>query len=170
MSSQKEVTRIHPYTAATIRFVEVWLAHMAERGWKLKSLKGWKFSFTRCQSSVRKYFMYLGFDASKGYYEHYSYVKRTYGLNSSPLDRLDSVFEVDPCKANEELDKYYSQRDRYYCHKYGSVAVLLLVFELGTCILADYWGSWVPACMLILPTVYCVISFILVLVTRVCSR
>ena len=40
---------------------------MADDGWKRKSVKRWRFSFVKCQRSVRRYFMYLSFDAGSGF-------------------------------------------------------------------------------------------------------
>lgn len=45
---------------------------MAGAGWKLKSVKRWRFSFVKCQRSVRRYFMYLSLDAGNGFVDEFS--------------------------------------------------------------------------------------------------
>ena len=161
MCAVKEIQRIHPYTAATITSVEAWLSEMSVGGWKLRSVKGWRFSFVRCQPAARRYFMYPGFDASRGFFDEYSHARRKYALGSTSLRRSDSIFEVDLRKADLELDAFYARRNRFYRRKYGGVALLLLVFALISGILAYAWGSLVPACILVLPTVYFLSMFLL---------
>lgn len=161
MCAAKEIQRIHPYTAATITSVEAWLSEMSVGGWKLRSVKGWRFSFVRCQPAARRYFMYPGFDASRGFFDEYSHARRKYALGSAALERSASIFEVDPRKADRELEACYSRRSRFYRRKYGGVALLLLAFELISCILAYAWGSWIPACILVLPTAYFLSMFLL---------
>lgn len=161
MSEDKELRRIHPYTAATIVSVEKWLADMSAGGWKLRSVKGWRFSFVRCQPAPRRYFLFPGFDVSNGFYDEYYHARRKYALGSTALQRSHSIFEVDLRKADPELDACYSRRNRFYRRKYGSVALLLLAFALVSCVLARAWGSWVPACVLALPAVYFLSMFLL---------
>ena len=163
MSAEREIQRIHPYSAATINHLETWLSRMADDGWKLKSVKGWRFSFIKCQSSVRQYFMYLCFDSSKGFFDEFYHAKRRYSLRNTSLNRSNSIFEVDLRKADQELNNYYSRRNKFYSRKYGSIALLLLVFELLSCFFAKIWGSWVPAAILALPTVYFIICFVLLI-------
>ena len=161
MSAERELKRIHPYSAATINHLEKWLSKMSADGWKLKAVKGWHFSFVKCQSSVRQYFMYLSFDASRGFFDEFYQAKRQYSLSNTSLDRSNSIFEVDLRKADQELNNYYIRRNKFYRRKYGSIALLLLMFELLSCFFAKYWGSWVPASILALPTAYFIICCIL---------
>lgn len=163
MSAEQEIHIIHPYSAATINHLETWLSKMADDGWKLKSVKGWRFSFIKCQSSVRQYYMYLSFDASKGFFDEFYHAKRKYSLSNTSLDRSNSIFEVDLKKADHELNNYYYRRNKFYSRKYGSIALLLLVFELLSCFSANNWGSWLPASILALPTIYFIICFVLLI-------
>ena len=43
MTEKKEI--FHPWGKANINQTELWLSHLAEEGWALESVQGWRFIF-----------------------------------------------------------------------------------------------------------------------------
>ena len=110
---------------------ENWLHQMAEKGWLLVGLKGWLFEFECIKPANKKFFIYSGFDASKGISFDYHSAKVKYAKSSSILNKKDlCVFEVDLKKEDEEFLYYLRSRNRYYMRFYVKQFIFSLFLTL----------------------------------------
>lgn len=166
-------TMLHPYTPAMVNYVEKWLTKMSLDGWKLVDKKGWQFCFVRSRKEARHYFIYSGFDASKGIsYDFYRakdiYAKSKADINKRLYDvtqinkRVYDIFEVAPCKIDRQFYDYRIMRNRYYRNHYVKLAIFSFVFIalslIGLLINPKFWISGVP---FLISFVYAVISAIM---------
>ena len=116
---------------------------MAKSGWLLVGLNGWLFEFEGVKSCDKKFFIYSGFDASRGISFDYYLAKEKYSKKSSRLNKKSSwVFEVDSLKIDEQFFQYLNLRNSYYMNFY----IKLLLFNLilsGVCVplfsCMNYW-------------------------------
>lgn len=63
MTEKKEI--FHPWGKANINQTELWLSHLAEEGWALESVQGWRFIFRSASPHYRCYFLYRALDINK---------------------------------------------------------------------------------------------------------
>ena len=119
----------HPYIPAMINHVEKWLTDMSDKGWKLVRKDGWKFYFIKSFKQERRYFMYTGFDASKGFSHEYYRAQKKFAKSGTEINkRTDGVFEVDPCKMDDDFHFYRMIRNKYYRKHYIKLALFSSFF------------------------------------------
>lgn len=129
----------HPYIPAMVNQVEKWLTEMSCDGWQLVHKDRWKFYFIKSKKQERQYFIYSGFDASRGIsYEYYSakelYAKSGIEINKQSYD----IFEVDPSKIDSKFYGYRMMRNKYYKNHYIKLAVFSSVFLLLSLVISFF--------------------------------
>ena len=122
------IRKYHFFTPATVIRVEKWLSMMSEKGWRLTSQKGFKFTFISCAPVHREYFIYTGFDSSRGISFDYFMAREKYAIRGNSI-KSNSIFEVNTHLKDEVFEQYVALRNSYYRRHYIG---LLLICLLGT--------------------------------------
>lgn len=158
-------TIIHPYTAAMVSRVEVWLCDMALKGWMLEKKNGWKFTFVQSSPRKREYFMYSPVDLSKGFsFDYYMAEKRYKSNKRKQIIGSHSIFEVDSDKIDEQYSQYKSARTNYYKKHYLKLffATFLCIAVLSVLSIVTEINLLAVIVILLFPLIYFAVSYILV--------
>ena len=123
-------TIMKPYLRATVNEIEDWLTKMAEEGWHLTDLHGWKFTFERKKPASIKYFIcsstrILTFN---GISYDYHTAKMLYQSKSDINKRNLPVFEADTNKIDEHFEEYKRLRNKWYQKEFLAAALLTFLF------------------------------------------
>lgn len=158
-------TIIHPYVPAMINRIEIWLTVMALNGWTVIDFSGWKFTFEEKAPKKIEYFMYSGFDASRGFSYNYYRAKEQYGNNKAKINKSNTgVFEIDTTKKDNNFNKIRVVRNTYYKTHYVKLLIISLVFCLGALLIVlcepNAWGLLFPWVIIL---VYAIVSLWLIL-------
>lgn len=136
MITSKKVFR--PCVHGAVRQTERWLSRQAADGWKLIDYRHGVFTFIKAAPFEAAYFMYSDFDTSPGFWSSFYEARKRYGKSkhNSQLNRKEAsaIFEIDPAKADRELQLLQSERNRFYCRHY----LFLLLFSVIAFIVFSY--------------------------------
>lgn len=161
-------TVIYPYIPAMINRVELWLMSMSLKGYQLINVHGWKFIFKEISPRKIEYFMYGGFDASKGISNDYINAKERYGNRKSKINKqyLD-VFEIDEKKKDEDFNIYINLRNRYYFNHYLKLFIFSILLIVADYIMLStkYLQFELSFIIILIMFIYSTISIIILLLT-----
>ena len=149
---------IIPYTHATINRLESKLTEICQEGWALVSVKFWSFTFIKAKPDNRTYFIYNNPDRTNGIDFDYYSSKSIYRNNKSKLENHLNIFEVDKSKLDSVFYDYITLRNKYYTKYYLSIAILLSVLVVLSCV--SIWQLSIP---LAIPMIYYILSFFIIL-------
>ncbi len=127
---------ILPHTPAMVNEVEYWLENKAKQGWRLINKKLWVFRFVNCRPYASKYFIYNGFDASKGLSFDFHMAKKKFGKAKTLLNKGNlSVFEVDINKVDQSYCEYKNLRNQFYTAHYLKLLFASIFFLAAAIVL-----------------------------------
>lgn len=129
------VRKFSPFAILRISKTENWLKEQAQKGYKLVAYKGWTFTFQKCQSKTREYFIYTspGIEKNDRFLGELSFIKNLYGDRKSTLNkRRQRIIEIDPQKINGDYKFYLLWRNRHYLNYYWKLLVATL-FVFSVC-------------------------------------
>lgn len=136
MIDSKKVFR--PCIHAAVRRIESWLVQQAASGWKLIDYRNGIFTFAKTTPFDAAYFMYSGFNGSRGFRNDFYSARKKYGKNKNKSqlnkDEASDIFEIDLAKADSCLPLLRAMRNRFYMRHY----LLLLLFFVIPCIAFSY--------------------------------
>ena len=118
----------HFYIPAMVNRVERWLSSMSQDGWILTQQKGFRFTFEEQKPAYREYFMYSGFDLSKGFSDQYFWAEKVYRNRKSALRKDPTIFEIDLNRKDGSLEKTIHSRNNFYRNHY--IKLLLFVVAI----------------------------------------
>jgi hypothetical protein len=154
---------ILPYIPAMVNEVELWLENQARHGWRLINKKHWVFRFTSCKPYASKYFIYYGFDASKGISFDFYMAKKKFGKAKALLNKGNSsVFEVDINKVDQSYYEYKKLRNHFYTTHYLKLLFASVIFLVVAIILAalDFLMLFLVV-IWIAPLLYAIVSLLI---------
>ena len=159
-----KVIIIHPFIPAMVNDIENWLLEKSNEGLRLVRMKGWMFVFERSQILSTEYFIYIGFDASKGFSNEYYRAKQKYGKRKSKINKYDwSVFEVDPKKIDSDFVTFRILRNKYYKNHYLKLFIFSLFLEILSIIVSFYSRIFFCISLLfVIVNIYSLISFFVI--------
>jgi len=108
----------HFYIPAMVNRVECWLSKMSETGWALAYRTGCRFTFEKQKPVHREYFMYSGFDFSKGFSDQYFWAEKVYRNRKSALRKDPTIFEIDLNRKDCSIEKTIHSRNNFYRNHY----------------------------------------------------
>lgn len=130
---------IHPFIPAMVNIVERWLSRLSSQGLILVDIKGWVFVFEKKPANETEYFIYNGFDASKGFSDDFFRAKECYAKKKSKLNKLNrSIFEVDTTKIDEGFLLLLEMRNQYYKNHYLILFIMSLLLGVLCAVFSCY--------------------------------
>ena len=153
-------TVYRPFLPAMVNETEEWLTRMSAQGLELVYMNRWKFVFELSnKNKENEYFVYSGFDASKGFSYEFYRAKEKYAKKSELKKANCSAFSVDPKKRDDEFEIYRNLRDKYYKRHYLLLLLITLIFGVLSLIASmdDPDFICVP-CLLCIAVLYSIVS------------
>ena len=112
-------TVYRPFLPAMVNETEEWLTRKSAQGLELVYMNGWKFVFkTSNKNEENEYFIYSGFDGSKGFSYEFYRAKEKYAKKSELKKANCSAFSIDPKKRDDDFENYRFLRNKYYKKHY----------------------------------------------------
>ena len=153
MTEKKEI--FHPWGKANINQTELWLSHLAEEGWALESVQGWRFIFRSASPHYRCYFLYRALDIKKHWSGPDDILTGLDRYVYKPYRSLKNDFFEIVSQDIHECNSFFQNRNRKYCMEYlESIAIwfVALVVICLFCLLIEKNGFpllGIPICFLI---------------------
>ena len=153
-------TVYRPFLPAMVNETEEWLTRKSAQGLELVYMNGWKFVFkTSNKNEENEYFIYSGFDVSKGFSYEFYRAKEKYAKKSELKKANCSAFSVDPKKRDDDFENYRFLRNKYYKKHYLLLLLMTLTFGVISLVVSMYEPEFICVpCLLCIAVLYSIVS------------
>lgn len=153
---------VRPHIPASVNGTEQWLQNKASDGLRLIQYNHWIFTFQKCRPYHGRYFIYSGFDKSKGFSYDYFRAKKKYQKAKSKLNQTPTtVFEVDINKIDSDYYGYIRTRNKFYFLHYTRLFLFSsFCVIISLCLVLYEIHTWFLLLLCFVPFIYSLISLV----------